>query len=97
MRSSTVPTLPVRGDRRGAEVDAARVRSNSVAVVERELRRAQHHVDQMAAGLGVGEHVAEERALGDLVALLVLLQALALARRPARGVGVRPGTRSAAA
>ena len=32
----------------------------------------------MPAGLGVGQHVAEERALGDLQALLVLLQQLAL-------------------
>ena len=54
------------------------VASQRVAVLERELRRAQHHVDQVAAGLRVGEHVAEQRALRDLVAVLVLLQALAL-------------------
>ena len=50
-----------------------------VLVVERELRRAQHHVDQVAAGVRVGEHVAEQLPLRDLVALLVLLEALALA------------------
>ena len=54
-------------------------------VVERELRRAQHHVDQVPAGVRVGEHVAEQLALRDLVALLVLLEALALACDLRRG------------
>ena len=90
LRSSTVPTLPVARDRRGAEVDVAGA-LELVLVVERELRRAQHHVDQVAAGVRVGQHVAEQLALRDLVALLVLLEALALAldlraaRRRGRG------------
>ena len=82
-------------DRRGAEVDLAGV-AELVEVLERELRRAQHRVDQVAAGLRVGEHVAEQRALRDLVAVLVLLQPLALVVATCRR-GVSPGTRSAAA
>ena len=63
--------------------------SQLVEVVERELRRPQHRVDQVPAALGVGEHVAEERALGDLEALLVLLQLLALGRHLLAGRQLR--------
>ena len=87
--------LPAPLDRRAAEVDAARV-AQLVEVVERELRRPQHRVDQMPAGLGIGQHVAEERALGDLQALLVLLQQLALGLATCSRVG-SSGTCSAAA
>ena len=76
------------GDRRRAEVDVAGARQ-LVEVLERELGRAQHRVDQVTAGLGVGEDVAEQLALGDLVAVLVLLQALAL------GVDDEPARRQA--
>ena len=83
-----MPTLPAR-------VTAAVPRSTwpvlveLVEVLERELGRAQHRVDQVAAGLGVGQDVAEQLALRDLVAVLVLLQALAL------GVDDEPARRQA--
>ena len=69
MRSSTVPDVALARDVRRAEVDATGGLER-LAVLERERRRAQHHVDQVPAGLRVREHVAEQQALGDLVASL---------------------------
>ena len=65
-------------DGRGPEIDAARSASNSAWCSSASFGRAQHHVDQVTAGLRVGEDVAEQLALRDLVAVLVLLQPLAL-------------------
>ena len=66
------------GDGGGAEVGVPGALVVGL-VIERSLRRAQHHVDQVPARVRVGEDVAEQLALRDLVALFVLLEALALA------------------
>ena len=94
LRSSRTPARRSAPTRGGAEVDLAGARE-VVEPVERELRRAQHHVDQVAAGARGGEHVGEEQALRDLDALLVRLRAVALALDLAR-VGASPGKRPAA-
>jgi hypothetical protein len=58
--------------------------------------RLAHRVHQVRAGTGIGEHVGDEVALGDLQALLVALPELALGvdrRAPRQHAGLPVGRR----
>ena len=88
------PGAPVAAKAHLSEVDGAG-RAELVEPRERLLGGPQHRPDEMGAGARRREHVRQQEAIGDLQALLVALEVLALCFDGA-AVGTRPGNRSAA-